>query len=207
MQNDLFDWSIRAQINLHPFFSIGLRHNRTVIAILRTLWRELGFRFQVDDLFLQSCQWFPGFCANLCLKLVQVRLRRLPKRHQFGSTFFNLRVCVVRTLSAVDGSKDALQTVIMLLRERIELVIVTSRTLNRDAAKSVQGSGHHVITIKVASDLTIVFCFRNFHVTDEIPGAGSDESQSQNTIGLIREQSIACQLFLHESRVRFVLVE
>ena len=95
----------------------------------------------------------------------------------------------------------------MLLCERIKLMIVAASALNRDTAERVERSGDHIIAVQIAGHLAVDFGFRHFDVSDEVPWSSGDKTESQDSIGLTGKQRIAGNLFLHETSVRFVVVE
>ena len=115
-------------------------------------------------------------------------------------------VNIVRTFGPIDRRKDRLQIVVMLLCEGIKLVIVTASTLDGDTTEGVKRVGHHLVPVDVPGNPAIDLRLGNFHVTDEIPGTGRDESKSQDAIRVTRKKHVPCQLFLDETPVGLVLV-
>jgi hypothetical protein len=59
----------------------------------------------------------------------------------------------------------------------------------------------------VTGDASVGLGFRDFLVTDEIPGAGGDEAQGFDALGGVGEEDVAGDLFLDEAIVAFVGVE
>ncbi len=95
----------------------------------------------------------------------------------------------------------------MLLGEWVELVMMTSGTLNRNTAERIERITDHVVAVEIAGNFAVDFRFRNFHMPDEIPRPRSNKTESQYSIRLTREQHIACDLFLNKSGIRLILIE
>ena len=108
---------------------------------------------------------------------------------------------------AIHSCKHCLQTVIILLADRIELVIVTARAMRRQALKGGHGRHHHVITVIIAGDQAVGFFNRQFDVANVVPRPGRNESQSDDSVRFIRKQNVTGQLFLDKPRVGLVLIE
>jgi hypothetical protein len=110
-------------------------------------------------------------------------------------------------LGPVDGREHGLQGVVILLADWVELVIVALGTMDRDGLEGVEGVGDHVVAIEVACDFSIDFGFWDFGMPDEVPWAGGDEAEGGDAVDGVREECIPGDLFLHEARVGFVVVE
>ena len=124
-----------------------------------------------------------------------------------GFLFIQLRGRGVRAVGTIHSSKDGLQAVIMLLRVRIEFVIVAARALDGGTGESVERVAHHFIAINVARDAAVDLGFRNFNVPDEIPRAGGNEAKPKDAVGRAGEERIAGNLFLHKPGVWFIFIE
>ena len=126
---------------------------------------------------------------------------------EVGFLFIQLRRRVVRAVGTIHSSKDGLQAVIMLLRVRIEFVIVAARTLDGGTGEGIERVAHHFIAINVSRDAAVDLGFRNFNVPDEIPRAGGNEAKPENAVGCARKKRIAGNLFLHKPGVWFIFIE
>ena len=52
-----------------------------------------------------------------------------------------------RPLTVIDTGQDRLQSVVIFLRDRIELMVVTPRALEREAEKRRPGRGDHIVEV------------------------------------------------------------
>ena len=100
-----------------------------MISVLRFLRRESRFAAQVGDPFFELVEFrADGFSHRLFFsRLLLFQLRLLGE--QFGLAALLRGIVLVGTLGAVNRGKDGLQSVIMLLSERVELVIVASTAM------------------------------------------------------------------------------
>ena len=73
-------------------------------------------------------------------------------------------------------------------------MVMALRTLNRHAQKSVGSIGNHIITIEMARNPAIDFALGHFSMTDEIPRAGCNKTQSFDSFGSAREKHITRKL-------------
>ncbi len=117
------------------------------------------------------------------------------------------RVDVVLPVGSVDGGEDCLQAVVVLLRNRIEFVIVTPRTLSRQAAKRVEGRRHHVVPVEVPGDLAVDLGLRHFGVANEIPRPCGQKTRGFDSVARVGLQRVARQLLFDKLRVRPIFVE
>ena len=108
-------------------------------------------------------------------------------------------VGVVIHVGAINGGKDGLERVVVLLGDGVELVIVALGATDGERTEAADGVLHHVIAIKVAGDLAIEFGLGNFGVADVIPWASGDEAERGDAIGGAGIEHIACDLFFDEA--------
>ena len=90
---------------------------------------------------------------------------------QRGTPLGRLRVDVECLIGLVEGGEDGLETVIVLLLDRIELMVVAAGALG---GRGEEGSGRirdHVVTVEGTGDLAIEFGLGEFGVPDEVPRA------------------------------------
>ena len=73
-------------------------------------------------------------------------------------------------------------------------MVMALRALNRHAQKSVSGIGNHIITIEMARNPAIDFALGHFGMTDVIPRAGRNKTQSFDSFGSAREKHITRKL-------------
>ena len=116
-------------------------------------------------------------------------------------------IFIVRTVGAIDAGKHGLQVVVVLLRNRIELVIVAARAMRGHAAERGDRGRDHVVAIQQPSVVLVGRPFAQFLVADEIPGPGGQETRRDEGARIVREQHVARDLLLNESRIRLVLIE
>ena len=83
---------------------------------------------------------------------------------------------IVGPVGAVHAGEDRLQAVVILLRDRVELVVVAAGAMRRHADERGHGGHHHVVAIQQARDVLVGGAFAQFRVADEIPRAGGDEA-------------------------------
>jgi hypothetical protein len=62
-----------------------------------------------------------------------------------------------------------LQTVIVILSDRIPFVFMATGALYGGGAKAVQYVGNHIIPIQITGNFSIHLGFRHLHVSDKIP--------------------------------------
>ncbi len=137
----------------------------------------------------------------------QLILQLGPPLVQSGPLGRHLRTGIVGPVGPVERRKDGLQRVVVLHGDRVELVIVTLRTLHRDRAKGIHGGGHHVIPVEMPRHLAVDLLLRHLGVPNEVPRPGRDEAGRHDPIHRLGPEHIPRQLLLHESRVGLVLVE
>ena len=166
-----------SEIDFHPLFFVLLLCDRSVIAKLRLL-DNFGLRLEFRNLFLEFRQLWTAqlgdFPRGFCLLLSQFRQARI----ELVALVFNVGMQIVSTICAVNCGKQRLQSVVVLLCDRIEFVVVAASALNGHTAECIQRIGHHVIAVEIASHLAVNLCLRDFHVTDVIPRASGDETES-----------------------------
>ena len=128
-------------------------------------------------------------------------------RLQAGAPGGGRVVVVIRTIGAVDGGKNRLQTVIIIRADGIEFMIVALGAMHGHGAECIQRVGDHVVAVEVTGDFAIDFFLSDFGVTDEVPRAGGDEAEGGDAIEGAGKEDVAGNLFLHEAGVGFVGIE
>ena len=114
---------------------------------------------------------------------------------------------VVRTIHSVDTRKHSLQAVVIFRRDRIELVMMTPRTMDGHAEKRVRHRGNHVVAIEVTCDFLVDRAVLNSHLRTLIPRSGRKHPECDHAIAAVGKQDITRNLFLHKTRIRFVTVK
>ena len=197
----------RAEINLHPFGGAWILHDGAVVAIFGALALQLCLGGEGRNLLIQRLHRRAPGLFHFGIHGGELLVQLCNMGGKVGFLFIQLRGRVVRAVGTIHSSKDGLQAVIMLLRVRIEFVIVAARTLDGGTGESVERVAHHFIAINVARDAAVDLGFRNFNVPDEIPRAGGNEAKPKDAVGRAGKERIAGNLFLHKPGVRFVFVE
>src|SRR5205823_3784070 len=96
--------------------------------------------------------------------------------------------------------------VIILLRDRVEFVIVAPRAMDGEAEESGHRRHHYVVAIVVTRDQAVRFALGKFNMPDEIPWARRDETGRDRRLRVVGPKNVAGKLFLYEPRVRNVIV-
>ena len=117
------------------------------------------------------------------------------------------RVGVIRAIRPLDPREHRLQRVVIGLRNRIELVIVTPRTLRRQAGDVVDHVGDHVVAVKIPGDLPVQRVFADVLQRAFIPRSRGQESQRDRGLRIVGKQHVPRDLFLHEPAIRLVGVQ
>ena len=126
---------------------------------------------------------------------------------EFRSPRRDRRVRVVGLVGAVDGREDRLEAVVVLLRDRVELVVVALGAVDREAHERADGVGDEVVAVEVPGDLAVDLRLGQLGVADEVPRPGGEEPERLDAVRRAGEQHVAGDLLLHEPRVRLVGVE
>ena len=178
-----------------------------MIAILGALALQLCLGGEGGDFLIQRLHCRAAGLFHFGIHGSELLVQFRNASGEVGFLFIQLRRRVVRAVGAIHSGEDRLQTIIMLLRVRIEFVIVAARALDGGTGERVERVAHHFIAINVARDAAVDLGFRNFNVPDEIPRAGGNEAKPKYAVGRAGEKRIAGNLFLHKPCVRFVFVE
>lgn len=89
----------------------------------------------------------------------------------------------------------------------IEFMIMAARTLNGGTAENIIGRRNKFIPVQIASFFAVEFGLRDFNVTDEIPGARREKTQSQNSVRNTGIQDISRDLLLDELGIGIVIID
>ena len=192
------------QIHLHPLGRILPRLDGTVEPVGVARLRRL----------------FPCRDATIHLRKRRSRasgdrlLQNLPSRTQLRLTGIELptlcadaRVDIVFLIRTIHRREHRLQSVVILLRNGIEFVVVALRALDGETVERLHGRRDHVVAIQMPRHLAIEFRLRNFGVTDQVPRSRGDEPQPLEPVPRARVEDIAGELLLDEPAVRFVGIE
>ena len=117
------------------------------------------------------------------------------------------RVRIVNAVGAVHAREDRLQRVVVGLRDRVELVVVTAGALDGGAGEGLHHRRDHVVAVEVAADLSVDGVLANVAQRTLIPRAGGNEAQGHGCLRVVRIKHIPGDLLLHESSIGLVGVE
>jgi hypothetical protein len=106
-------------------------------------------------------------------------------RRQLFSFRFHLRVDFIRTRCAIDSGEHRLQAIVIRLGDRIEFVVMATRTVHREATKSGHGIRDHIVPVEITGDRLVECPFAKFSVSHKIPRPGNDETGGDNAIGFV----------------------
>ena len=129
-------------------------------------------------------------------------------------TFQPLLLAVVLLLSRLAGhplgpfhsGKDRGQSVVFLLRDRVELVVVAAAAVDRDPAGGGHHLGDHVVEV-IGPGLPPQHRAFGFDLTDKVPGAGGEKAGGNRKGRIVRSDHVAGQLTADELVVRQVIIE
>ncbi len=206
-QHDTADRLQRAEVDLHPLRTVGLARELAVVTVGRIAGRFVGSVTNRRDGSLGGSQPRAAASCQFLLDLLVFRLQPLSGGSQPLPLAGDLRIAVERPIRSINGGENRLTTVVVMLRDRIELVIVAPCALDRHAAERVERVAQHFVAVEVAGDATIDFRFRDFDVANEVPRPGGDETQSDDRVGLSGIHDISGQLLADEAGVGFVVIE
>ena len=203
-QHDAVEFTLRAQVHLHPFLRVLLQRYLAVITERGCV--RLGGRRR-GELPIQFAQFFPAQARHFRIELLSCCGELLQGTVQFTAFGHHRRVRIVRPVRAIHASEHRLQAVVIARRNGIELVVVAARAVDGETLECAHRGHHHVVAVVVARDESIGLGDGQLDVADEIPRPGGDETQRRSKFWLIRKKRVRRQLLLHESRIGFVAVE
>ena len=145
------------------------------------------------------------------LRHFQIRLQLHAERTPFCQErlpkLVDFRIIVKGTISTINTGEDCLETVVVRLLDWIELVVVAPRAVNSKTGESGHRRHDHIVSIQKPGDTLVYRVLAQLHVSDKIPGAGSNEACGDDTLGLLRKQDVTGELFLDKTSVGFVVVK
>ena len=144
-------------------------NNLTVVSMLWHPSRNTITLLKFGESVIQFLQLLSALLFDLLF-----RKRDLPEQFTLldQKLFFfacHFRVHSIHPVRLVDRRKNRLQTVIVILPNRIPLMLMTTGTLDRGGTKTVEDIGYHIIPIQITCHFTISLGFRYFHMPDKIP--------------------------------------
>ena len=113
----------------------------------------------------------------------------------------NVRIAVIRDVTFQHTGKDSLQRVIILLRDRVKLVRVTTSAVSSGAGERRHRLSYQIVTIKITER------DRCGAEGTQVERTGTQESQRRSQPGFVWREDICRQLITDESRPRYVAVE
>ncbi len=126
---------------------------------------------------------------------------------QVGALSCNVRIPIILAIRTIEGSKDRLQGIVIFHLHRINLVIMTLRTLDSERTESIHSRGDHIITVQMPRNLAIDLLLGDLGMPNEIPWPGGEKARGHDPINSVRIQSIARDLFFDELCVGLVFIE
>src|SRR5690606_558829 len=108
-----------------------------------------------------------------------------------------------RNLAVPNAGKGRIQAVVVLLRDRIELVIVTAGAADRQPQKRLGCRGDHFVEC-VRPDLRRL---GGILIADIVVGSSNQKRAADRNRGIVRGENIARQMLANELIERLVLVE
>ena len=126
---------------------------------------------------------------------------------QFLAAATDNGIGIEHPIGSIKCREVRLQPVVIGLRHRIKLVVVTAGTLHGQAAKGIHRRGDHVVAIEIPSDLAVQLRFGNLRMPDKIPRPRRDETGRRDAIDRLGPEDITGQLFEHKPVIRFVVVQ
>ena len=204
MQHDTAQRDAASKVHLHPLRRVLILLN---VAVVTHRVAFLGGLRQRGDFLVQIHERLAGPGENPRVQLLLPRREFGLAIRQLATLLRHSRIDIILFVRAIHRGEHRLQAVVILLRDGVEFVVVTLRALHGQAVEGLHGVRHHVIAVQMARDHAVHLRLRHLRVPDEIPRPGRDEPECLETIACSREQHIARQLLLHETRVGLVLVE
>ncbi len=212
-EKDRINRKCRSEINLHPFGGVVFFLDGTVITERAIRERSAGWRERCGsspkyiDLLIYRGNRRRGHAFDFLIERGQRGFQTALLLRQLRSSQSDGRISVIRPVSPADAGEISLQTVIVLLGDRIELVIVAAGAVNGQGGKRRHGVHHHVVAVEVADDRAVTGIFRDFDLPHRVPRPRGDEAGGDDAIGICREKHVPGKLLLHETRIGFVLIE
>ena len=206
MDRDLRKIRLLAEVELEPLHGVGRRADCAVIPepVGRVAVFELG---SLCDLLIDLGQPRPRFRCDGRLELLLPLLQGGLSAVGGGVGLPHRGLGVIVPVLPVEGRKHGLERVVVVLRDRIELVVVALGALDRDARERADRVGHHVVAVEVPGDLAVGLRLGHLTVADLIPRAGGDEPNRLLAVGCVRMEHVARHLLLDELRIGLVGVE
>ena len=109
-------------------------------------------------------------------------------------------------LSPLHPRKDSAQTVVLLLRNGIQLVVMTARAVDGDGGCGGHDLRNNIIQITSPCRAPELFTF-GLHVAHKIPGACGKKTSRYSCFRIFGLEHVACNLLPEKNVVRLVLVE
>ncbi len=109
-------------------------------------------------------------------------------------------------IAAVEAGKDRHQPVVILLGDRVELVVVTTGAVDRQADAGGNDLGGHVVKIARTGG-SFEDVAPRLDIANKIPGTGGEEPGGDNRIGVVWRNIVAGDLLAEELIVRLVAVQ
>src|SRR5262249_28587776 len=131
----------------------------------------------------------------------------LPEQQEGLSHQANPRVGIVGSLSPVYSGEVGLETVVVLLRDGVELVVVTAGAVDRHAHKRGHDGRDHVVAVDVMADLTVDALGADVAQRAFVPGAGREHPKRHHAARFAGKEDVGGHLLLYESGEGTVLVE
>ena len=112
-----------------------------------------------------------------------------------------------RDIAAANAREDGLQAVVIVLRDRVELVVVAAGALDRQPLEGVEDGGDDVVAVEVTADFAVDRVLADVAQRALVPRPGREKAQGRDEFWLVREEDICGDLFLHETGIGCIRVE
>ena len=128
-------------------------------------------------------------------------IRRIFQSLPMASCPADRGICIKGNIALTNPGENSLKGVVVVLRNWIKLVLMTSRTIGGGADKRGHRLCHHIVSIKILKRIdrrgrrAMIVC------------ACSDEPKSRHQVSFLGIQSISRQLLADKSIPRLVLIQ
>src|SRR5213078_5099089 len=94
-------------------------------------------------------------CVGGQQQVVLTALNTVAEPEQGLAAAVDGRIRIVNAICPIDTGKYGLQGIVIALRDGIELVVVTTRALDRGAGEGLHDRRDHVVAVEVAANLPV----------------------------------------------------
>src|SRR5205823_1975155 len=145
--------------------------------------------------FASIAEWYPysgrsgapagSFAAAICASTAASSFPALARASPSMIATFAAAACFrpsssarfAAPVGAVDGGEHGLERVVILLRDRVELVVVALGAVDGQAHERADRVRHEVVAVEVPGHLPVDLRLGQLGVADEVPRPGGEEAQ------------------------------